>query len=40
VRDQQPAGRTSNWQDYFGVLQHELQPKGAYTAAAQALLSS
>jgi hypothetical protein len=40
VRDQQPAGRTSNWQDYFGVLQHELQPKGAYTAAARALLSS
>jgi hypothetical protein len=40
VRDQQPAGQSSNWQAYFGVLQHELQPKGAYTTAAEALLSS
>jgi hypothetical protein len=40
VRDQKPAGATSNWQDYFGVLQHELQPKGAYTTAAQELLAS
>jgi len=40
VRDQQPAGKTDNWQDYFGVLQHELQPKGAYTAAAESFLSS
>lgn len=40
VRDQQAAGATSNWQAYFGVLQHELQPKGAYTTAAQALLAS
>jgi hypothetical protein len=40
VRDQQAAGATSNWQAYFGLLQHELQPKGAYTTAAQALLAS
>lgn len=40
VRDQRPAGSGSNCQYFYGVLQHELQPKGAYTAAAQALLSS
>jgi hypothetical protein len=40
VRDQQPTGRATNWQDYFGALQHELQPKGAYTAQVESLLSS
>lgn len=40
VRDQQPTGKTTNWQAYFGALQHTLQPKGAYTAAVESLLSS
>jgi hypothetical protein len=40
VRDQRVAGSGSNCQYFYGVLQHELQPKGAYTTAAQALLSS
>ncbi len=40
VRDQQPTGKDTNWQDYFGALQHQLQPKGAYTTAVQSLLSS
>lgn len=40
VRDQQPTGAATNCQDYYGALQHELQPKGAYTTQIQALLSS
>ncbi len=40
VRDQQPHGVSSNCQAYYGVLQHELQPKGAYTTAAEELLRS
>jgi len=40
VRDQQPTGTTNGWQAYFGALQHELQPKGAYTEAVQSLLRS
>jgi hypothetical protein len=40
VRDQQPTGATHDMEDYFGLLQHELQPKGAYTAAAEELLAS
>jgi hypothetical protein len=40
VRDQRPTGQTANWQAYFGALQHELQPKGAYTAQVESLLSS
>jgi hypothetical protein len=40
VRDQKPTGQTTNWQDYFGALQHELQPKGAYTTQIESLLSS
>ncbi len=40
VRDQRPTGQTPNWQAYFGALQHELQPKGAYTAQVESLLSS
>jgi hypothetical protein len=40
VRDQKPTGTTTNWQAYFGALQHELQPKGAYTTAVESLLGS
>jgi hypothetical protein len=39
VRDQEPAGTTSNNQIYFGALQHELQPKGAYTKAVETTLA-
>lgn len=40
VRDQQPTGAATNCQDYYGALQHELRPKGAYTTQIQALLGS
>ena len=40
IRDQQRPGATNNREAYFGVVQHELQPKGAYTAAAKTLLAS
>jgi hypothetical protein len=40
VRDQEPSGATNNREDYFGLLQHELQPKGAYTTAAKEFLAS
>jgi hypothetical protein len=40
VRDQRTTGTATNCQDYYGALQHELQPKGAYTTQIQALLSS
>jgi hypothetical protein len=40
VRDQQPTATTNEREAYFGLLQHELQPKGAYTAAAEELLAS
>ena len=39
VRDQEPTGATSNNQIYFGALQHELQPKGAYTQAVETTLA-
>jgi len=39
VRDQQPAGVSSNREYYFGLLQHEDQPKGGLTSAAQELLA-
>ena len=39
VRDQQVAGASSDREAYFGLLQHEDQPKGAYTTAAQELLA-
>jgi hypothetical protein len=39
VRDQQPAGVSTNRESYFGLLQHEDQPKGAYTTAVQELLA-
>jgi hypothetical protein len=38
--DQSPTGVTTNWQGYFGALRHDLQPKGAYTEAVEALLRS
>lgn len=40
VRDQALTGANTNNQDYFGLLQHELQSKGAYTEAAEELLAS
>ncbi len=40
VRDQAVTGTSTNRESYFGALQHELQPKGAYTTAIQALLAS
>ena len=38
--DQAPSGVTTNWQDYFGSLQHEGQPKGPFTEAVEAVLHS
>ena len=40
VRDQAPPGASSGREEYMGLLQHELAPKGAYTEAAEELLSS
>ncbi|MGH2853393.1 MAG: hypothetical protein ACRDLF_04280 [Solirubrobacteraceae bacterium] len=40
IRDQQPTGASTDDEMYYGALQHELQPKGEYTAAVQALLAS
>jgi hypothetical protein len=39
IRDQQSSGATNDREAYFGLLQHEDQPKGAYTTAAQELLA-
>ncbi len=39
VRDQSEPGQTNNREAYFGLLQHELKPKGAYTTAAEELLA-
>ena len=39
VRDQQTTGATNDREAYFGLLQHEDQPKGAFTTAAQELLA-
>jgi hypothetical protein len=39
VRDQQVAGASNDREAYFGLLQHEDQPKGAYTTAVQELLA-
>lgn len=38
--DQAPSGVTTNWQDYFGALQHEGQPKGPLTEAVEDVLHS
>jgi hypothetical protein len=40
VRDEAVTGTSTEREAYFGALQHELQPKGAYTTAVQALLAS
>jgi hypothetical protein len=40
VRDQASSGTTSDREAYFGALQQNLQPKGAYTTAVQSLLAS
>jgi hypothetical protein len=40
IRDQQPAGASDEREAYFGAVQSELQPKGAYTTAVESLLSS
>ncbi|MEA2216817.1 MAG: hypothetical protein QOK19_2378 [Solirubrobacteraceae bacterium] len=39
VRDQLPAGVSKDREAYFGLLQHEGQPKGAFTTAVQELLA-
>jgi hypothetical protein len=40
VRDKVAPGASNNREEYFGALQHELAPKGAYTTAAEALMAS
>ena len=40
VRDQSEPGTSTNREDYFGLLQHELKSKGAFTTAAEELLAS
>jgi hypothetical protein len=40
VRDKVAPGASNNREEYFGALQHELTPKGAYTTAAQTLMAS
>jgi hypothetical protein len=40
VRDQKPSGASSEREAYFGALQQDLQPKGAFTAQVQSLLAS
>lgn len=40
VRDQAPTGTSTDVEAYFGALQHELQPKGAFTQAVEALMAA
>jgi hypothetical protein len=40
VRDQASTGASGDGEMYYGALQHELQPKGEYTAAIQTVLAS
>jgi hypothetical protein len=40
VRDQASSGTSTDREAYFGALQQNLQPKGAYTTAVQGLLAS
>ncbi len=40
IRDQETPGASTNGEMYYGALQHELQPKGEYTAAVKELLAS
>jgi hypothetical protein len=39
IRDQRLTGASTDSEMYYGALQHELQPKGEYTAAVKALLA-
>jgi hypothetical protein len=39
VRDQEDVGASNNMFMYFGLLQHEDQPKGAFTTAAEEFLA-
>jgi hypothetical protein len=39
VRDEENAGASNDREAYFGLLQHEDQPKGAFTTAVQELLA-
>jgi hypothetical protein len=39
IRDQQPSGASTDREAYFGALQHELQPKGAYTTEVKTVLA-
>ena len=39
LRDEKPVGATTSQYYYFGVLQNDMQPKGAYTTAAEELLA-
>jgi hypothetical protein len=38
ARDQAPSGTSTERESYFGVLQHELQPKGEFTKAVEEVL--
>jgi hypothetical protein len=40
VRDQQNTGTSTDDEEYYGALQHELQPKGEYTTAVESVLAS
>jgi hypothetical protein len=40
IRDQKATGASTEREAYFGALQSELQPKGAYTTAVEQLLDS
>jgi hypothetical protein len=40
VRDQRGTGTSTDDEYFYGALQHELQPKGAFTTACQKLLAS
>jgi hypothetical protein len=39
ARDQKPSGTSTEREAYFGLLQHELQPKGEYTQRAKEVLA-
>jgi hypothetical protein len=40
IRDQRVTGTSTEREAYFGALQNELQPKGAFTTAVEQLLAS
>jgi hypothetical protein len=40
IRDQKAAGASTYREEYFGALQSELQPKGAFTTAVEQMLAS